>query len=141
MTPTTDTYSLPQTQEEFYFALPTETLDVVLYAHNQGRGRDAVAVELDRDVDAVTRAFQDIDHRLPHRADPARTVELQVDDQKVVVSYGGTFVARLVLIHMRESRATILCPGEDAELAIEDWIFDAIMEELFALRVRLEHSS
>jgi NAD+ synthase len=62
-TPTTDTYSLPQTQEEFYFALPTETLDVVLYAHNQGRGRDAVAVELDRDVDAVTRAFQDIDRK------------------------------------------------------------------------------
>src|SRR5438094_389126 len=27
--------------------------------------------------------------RLPHRTDPARTVELQVDDQKVVVSYGG----------------------------------------------------
>ncbi|MDN2567313.1 NAD(+) synthase [Aquibium sp. A9E412] len=30
--PTTDTYSLPQTQEEFYFALPYATMDACLYA-------------------------------------------------------------------------------------------------------------
>lgn len=30
--PTTDTYSLPQTQEEFYFALPYDKLDLCLYA-------------------------------------------------------------------------------------------------------------
>ncbi|MCQ4630242.1 NAD(+) synthase [Shinella sp. CPCC 100929] len=29
--PTTDTYSLPQTQEEFYFALPYDKMDVCLY--------------------------------------------------------------------------------------------------------------
>jgi NAD+ synthase len=33
--PTTDTYSLPQTQEEFYFALPYEQMDLLLLAfHN-----------------------------------------------------------------------------------------------------------
>jgi len=30
-TPTTDTYSLEQGQDEFFFALPYETMDVVLY--------------------------------------------------------------------------------------------------------------
>ena len=30
--PTTDTYSLPQTQEEFYFALPYDQMDLCLYA-------------------------------------------------------------------------------------------------------------
>src|SRR5678816_3433329 len=29
-TPTTDTYSLPQTQEEFYFALPYDKMDLCL---------------------------------------------------------------------------------------------------------------
>jgi len=31
-TPTTDTYSLEQTQEEFYFSLPLRTMDLCLYA-------------------------------------------------------------------------------------------------------------
>jgi NAD+ synthase len=34
--PTTDTYSLPQSQEEFYFALPYEKMDLCLYARNHG---------------------------------------------------------------------------------------------------------
>jgi len=62
-TPTTDTYSLPQTQEEFFFALPTETLDLMLLAHNQGQECAAVAGELGRDVDAVARAFRDIERK------------------------------------------------------------------------------
>lgn len=34
--PTTDTYSLPQGQDEFYFALPYEKMDIALWAHNHG---------------------------------------------------------------------------------------------------------
>ena len=34
--PTTDTYSLDQSQEEFYFALPYDKMDLCLYARNQG---------------------------------------------------------------------------------------------------------
>lgn len=34
--PTTDTYSLEQSQEEFFFTLPLETLDVCLYGKNHG---------------------------------------------------------------------------------------------------------
>jgi NAD+ synthase len=62
-TPTTDTYSLPQTQEEFYFALPTETLDLVLLAHNEGRECAAVAAQLGRNVEAVARAYRDIERK------------------------------------------------------------------------------
>src|SRR5256885_7192043 len=41
--PTTDTYSLPQTQEEFYFALPYDKMDLCLYAYNHGLPAEAVA--------------------------------------------------------------------------------------------------
>ena len=34
--PTTDTYSLPQSQEEFYFALPYDKMDLCLYARDHG---------------------------------------------------------------------------------------------------------
>ena len=38
--PTTDTFSLPQTQEEFYYALPYDKMDLCLYAHNHQRTAD-----------------------------------------------------------------------------------------------------
>jgi NAD+ synthase len=62
-TPTTDTYSLPQTQEEFYFALPTATLDLVLYAHNHGHDPVTIAGELGRTPEEVTRALRDIEQK------------------------------------------------------------------------------
>jgi len=62
-TPTTDTYSLPQTQEEFYFALPTATLDLVLYAHNLGCSPVAVATELGRTSEEAARALRDIEQK------------------------------------------------------------------------------
>jgi NAD+ synthase len=62
-TPTTDTYSLPQTQEEFYFSLPTATLDLVLHAHNVGLDSAVVAMELGRTPDEVARALRDIDQK------------------------------------------------------------------------------
>jgi len=34
--PTTDTFSLPQGQDEFYYALPYPEMDLSLYAHNHG---------------------------------------------------------------------------------------------------------
>ena len=77
--PTTDTYSLPQTQEEFYFALPTATLDLILYAHNLGRDAAAIAVELGRTPDEAARAVRDIEqkraatrylHMAPQLVDP-----------------------------------------------------------------------
>jgi len=62
-TPTTDTYSLPQTQEEFYFALPTATLDLVLCAHNLGLDPAAVAAELGRTAEEAGRALRDVEQK------------------------------------------------------------------------------
>jgi NAD+ synthase len=61
--PTTDTYSLPQTQEEFYFSLPMATLDLVLYARNQGWSAEKAAAELELAPEQVARAYADIDQK------------------------------------------------------------------------------
>ncbi len=63
--PTTDTYSLPQGQDEFYFALPYEQMDLALWAHNHDRpaGELATAIGLTqaqaefvyRDIEAKRR--------------------------------------------------------------------------------------
>jgi NAD+ synthase len=61
--PTTDTYSLPQTQEEFYFALPAATLDIVLSALNAGSPSAAVGAELGFRGDQIDRAYRDIEQK------------------------------------------------------------------------------
>lgn len=63
--PTTDTYSLPQGQDEFYFALPYEQMDVALWALNHGRPAvelakalgitDAQAQHVYKDIEAKRR--------------------------------------------------------------------------------------
>jgi NAD+ synthase len=58
--PTTDTYSLPQSQEEFYFALPMLMMDLVLYAHNQGMAPAAAAKWIGLETDQVSRAYTDL---------------------------------------------------------------------------------
>src|SRR5690606_6028859 len=61
--PTTDTYSLPQSQEEFYFALPARTMDLVLYALNEGLDAAEAAAELGLEPEQVTRAYRDIEQK------------------------------------------------------------------------------
>jgi NAD+ synthase len=61
--PTTDTYSLAQTQEEFYFSLPLEKLDLCLYAHNHGLPPESVATAVDLTVEDVERVFRDIEQK------------------------------------------------------------------------------
>jgi NAD+ synthase len=61
--PTTDTYSMPQSQEEFYFALPTAMMDRVLFARNAGDSVDDAAVALSLTTDQVERAYHDIDQK------------------------------------------------------------------------------
>jgi NAD+ synthase len=62
-TPTTDTYSLPQTQQEFYFSLPFEEMDLCLYAHNHGVPAAAVAETVGLAEDDVERVFRDIEQK------------------------------------------------------------------------------
>jgi NAD+ synthase len=61
--PTTDTYSLPQSQEEFYWTLPTAVLDRVLHAHNAGRPATEAARELGYDETQVARAYAEIEQK------------------------------------------------------------------------------
>ena len=59
--PTTDTYSLPQGQDEFYFALPYEQLDLCLWAHNHHVPAEEVAPVVGLAPAAVENAFRDIE--------------------------------------------------------------------------------
>ena len=59
--PTTDTFSMPQTQEEFYFALPYDRMDLCLYAFNHGIGADQTAPVVDLTASQVERVFKDIE--------------------------------------------------------------------------------
>ena len=58
--PTTDTYSMPQTQEEFYFALPYDRMDLCLYACNHGVPAEEVAPVVGLTVSQVERVVKDI---------------------------------------------------------------------------------
>jgi NAD+ synthase len=59
--PTTDTYSLEQTQEEFFFALPYDKMDLCLYARDTGVPAEDVARALGLTPAQVGRVFKDID--------------------------------------------------------------------------------
>jgi NAD+ synthase len=61
--PTTDTYSLPQTQEEFYFSLPYDRMDLCLFARDNGIGAGDVAAALGFTEQQVERVFRDIDSK------------------------------------------------------------------------------
>jgi NAD+ synthase len=58
--PTTDTYSLPQSQEEFYFSLPYEKLDLCLYGLNHGVPAAAVGPAVGLTTQQVERVYRDI---------------------------------------------------------------------------------
>jgi NAD+ synthase len=59
--PTTDTYSLPQGQDEFYFSLPYPEMDLCLFAKNNGYGPADVASLVGLSVEQTERVFKDID--------------------------------------------------------------------------------
>jgi len=58
--PTTDTYSLPQGQDEFYFALPYRQMDLALWALNQGVAVESLAEALDLSVEKAGHVYDDI---------------------------------------------------------------------------------
>jgi NAD+ synthase len=61
--PTTDTYSLPQGQDEFYFSLPYAALDLVLYALNHGVPAEAAAMATGLTPAQVQHAMKDIESK------------------------------------------------------------------------------
>ncbi len=59
--PTTDTYSLPQGQDEFYFSLPYDKMDLCLYSKNRGYSAEKTAPAVGLTVEQTERVFKDID--------------------------------------------------------------------------------
>lgn len=61
--PTTDTYSMPQSQDEFYFALPYPQMDLALWAHDQGVSVAELAVALDLSEQQAGFIYRDIESK------------------------------------------------------------------------------
>jgi len=59
--PTTDTYSLSQGQDEFYFSLPYDKMDLCLYGKNNGIPVETVADTLELTSEQVQRVYDDIE--------------------------------------------------------------------------------
>lgn len=59
--PTTDTYSMPQGQDEFYFALPYDRMDIALWAHNHDVDSEALATALNITGEQARRIYADIE--------------------------------------------------------------------------------
>ncbi|MBZ9682792.1 NAD(+) synthase [Mesorhizobium sp. ESP6-5] len=81
--PTTDTFSMAQSQEEFYFALPYHQTDLCLYGVNHGICADDVADVAGLSPDEVQKVFKDIEAkrraaRYLH-AQPLPSVPMTVD--------------------------------------------------------------
>jgi NAD+ synthase len=60
---TTDTYPMPQSQEEFYFALPSEQMDLCLDAKNHGVPADEVAALIGVPARSVEHVYRVIDSK------------------------------------------------------------------------------
>ena len=59
--PTTDTYSLPQGQDEFYFALPYQQMDLALWAYEHGVPPSALASSLGIAEERAEFVYRDIE--------------------------------------------------------------------------------
>ncbi|MCA9553397.1 MAG: NAD(+) synthase [Myxococcales bacterium] len=61
--PTTDTFSMPQSQEEFYFTLPYPQMDLCLYALDHGYTAEETAPAVELPVERVQRTFDFIQRK------------------------------------------------------------------------------
>ena len=57
--PSPDTYSLPVTDEQFYFCMPYELADVLLYAYENNTPEGEVCEALKLSPDQIKRVFRD----------------------------------------------------------------------------------
>ena len=59
-TPTSDTYSAESTQEEFYFRIPFEVMDLIWHGHEMGADSADVAAALDLRPEQVENVYADL---------------------------------------------------------------------------------
>jgi len=76
--PTTDTFSMPQSQEEFYFAAPLEMLDACLYGLNNGWSPADIAARAGLTVAQAEQTYEAIQQKrraTRYLQTPALTIE------------------------------------------------------------------
>lgn len=61
--PSTDTYSMPQSQEEFYFSLPYDKMDLCLYGRDNGVSVEEVGGAIGLTPEQVNKVYRDIDQK------------------------------------------------------------------------------
>ncbi|TSC31993.1 NAD(+) synthase [Corallococcus sp. Z5C101001] len=61
--PTTDTFSLEQSQEDFYFSVHYSQLDLILWAKNHGIPPEEVSGEMGLTPQQIQRVYDDIDQK------------------------------------------------------------------------------
>lgn len=61
--PTTDTYPLEQTQEEFYFSMPLAKMDLCLYGRDHGMTPEELASHIDLAPEQIQRAYSMIERK------------------------------------------------------------------------------
>lgn len=61
--PSTDTYSLEQGQDEFYFALPYQKMDVALWCYNHKKSTKELADYLDVTEEMAAHIYKDIENK------------------------------------------------------------------------------
>ncbi|MDH5570128.1 MAG: NAD(+) synthase [Gammaproteobacteria bacterium] len=61
--PTTDTYSMPQGQDEFYYALPYKEMDVALWVYNNSKSQDELSSLLGISSKHAEFIFNDIESK------------------------------------------------------------------------------
>jgi NAD+ synthase len=63
-TPTTDTYSAEQTQEDFFYQLPFETMDILWYGWENSYSAEEVAREMDYSVEEISNIFKSFERKM-----------------------------------------------------------------------------
>ena len=59
----TDTYTRAQGQDEFYFGLPYDKMDIALWSHNHGVPVEQVAAQLSLSLEAASHVYKDIESK------------------------------------------------------------------------------
>lgn len=62
-TPSPDTYSLPVSDKDFYFCMPYDTVDMILYAMKNGIPKEAAAETLGLTMEQLSRAWRDLERK------------------------------------------------------------------------------
>ncbi len=81
-TPSPDTYSLPVSDKDFYFCMPYDTVDLLLYAMLNGIDRKKTAEVLGLSTEQVDRAWKDLERKknateMLRKLPPSPTLEMR----------------------------------------------------------------